>query len=340
MVRLYRNRKIKKMKTTTKFFMGIDVSKPYFDVALLVVEDHGKQPLRTGRFDNSVNGLKAFDKWLKTNRVPFDESTLLVIENTGIYHRPLWGYCSKKGLPIHIGNAAHLKWSFGLARGKNDKVDAERLCNYAHRHADELKATPTLDPVLLLLKDLMASRSKLLSQVNAIKSYIKELRGINDSDVQRILEQAHRTAIEGLAKSIKALEAQIKKTVSDNMAIKATYDLLVTVPGIGHLTATYIVCCTNNFLNKVNGKQLACYAGVAPFEHSSGISVRGRTKVHKMANKELKKMLHLCALSAIQAYPEFRDYYERKKAEGKHAMVILNAIRNKIILRAVAVVNN
>ena len=59
-----------------------------------------------------------------------------------------------------------------------------------------------------------------------------------------------------------------------------------------------------------------------------------------MANKDLKKMLHLCALTAIQHYPEFRQYYERKKAEGKHGMSVLNAIRNKFVLRAVAVINN
>ena len=59
-----------------------------------------------------------------------------------------------------------------------------------------------------------------------------------------------------------------------------------------------------------------------------------------MANKELKKMLHLCALSAIHYYPEFKQYYDRKRKEGKHSMSILNAIRNKIVLRVVAVVNN
>ena len=60
--------------------------------------------------------------------------------------------------------------------------------------------------------------------------------------------------------------------------------------------------------------------------------------MHKMANKELKKILHLCALTAIKNYPEFRCYYERKKAEGKHGMSVINAIRNKIALRAVAVI--
>ena len=51
-------------------------------------------------------------------------------------------------------------------------------------------------------------------------------------------------------------------------------------------------------------------------------------------------MLHLCALSAIRYYPEFKQYYDRKRKQGKHSMSILNAIRNKLVLRAVAVVNN
>ena len=59
-----------------------------------------------------------------------------------------------------------------------------------------------------------------------------------------------------------------------------------------------------------------------------------------MANKELKKLLHLGALSAKKNYPEFKAYYERKKKEGKHGMSIMNALRNKIALRAVAVINN
>lgn len=50
-------------------------------------------------------------------------------------------------------------------------------------------------------------------------------------------------------------------------------------------------------------------------------------------------MLHLCALIAVRYYPEFKHYYERKRAEGKHTMSVLNAGRNKIVLRAVAVVN-
>jgi tRNA uridine 5-carbamoylmethylation protein Kti12 len=102
----------------------------------------------------------------------------------------------------------------------------------------------------------------------------------------------------------------------------------------------YIICCTNNFICKITGKQLASYAGVAPFGNTSGTSIKGRDKVHKMANKDLKKLLHMGAISAITHYPEFRDYYERKVKEGKHEQSVINAVRSKIALRAVAVINN
>lgn len=140
--------------------------------------------------------------------------------------------------------------------------------------------------------------------------------------------------------SLKILEAEMAKIIVLNLELKTNYDLLITVPGVGHLTAIYLICCTNNFISKISGKQLACYAGVVPFEHTSGISIKGRNRVHSMANKDLKKMLHLCAMTAIRMYPEFQKYYERKKKEGKHSMCVLNAIRNKIVLRVVAVINN
>jgi transposase len=284
--------------------------------------------------------MKTLHKWLKKNKVSFDENSLLVIENTGIYHRLVWDYCSKHGLPLYIGNATHIKYSFGIARGKNDKIDSERLCTYAFKNADELKATPVLNPVFVKLKDMMTARSRLLAQQNSIKVYLKELKLSNSKETQQIIEQAHQAALEGLKQSLKTVEQQIQQMIQQDAAIKNNYELLRTVPGIGHLTAVYLICCTNNFICKITGKQLASYAGVAPFSNTSGTSIKGRDKVHKMANKDLKKLLHMGAISAITHYPEFKDYYERKVKEGKHEQSVINAIRSKIALRAVAVINN
>src|SRR3954469_1847442 len=330
----------KTMEKDVKSYLGMDVSKLWVDITLMRVVDHQKQPGTTERFDNTQAGMKALDKWLRKQQVSFDDNSLLVIENTGVYHRLIWQYCSTHGLPLHIGNATHIKYSFGIARGKNDKLDSQRLCTYALKNAEELKSTPALNPVLLQLKDLMTARSRLLSQYNNIKQYLGELKLSNTKAVQQALEQAHTAALEGIKASLKTVEEQIKLLIGQDAAVKHNYELLVSVPGIGYLRAVYIICCTNNFISKITGKQLALYAGVAPFGNSSGTSVKGRNKVHQMANKELKKLLHMGALSAIQHYEEFRAYYGRKVKEGKHELAVLNAIRSKIALRAVAVINN
>lgn len=327
------------MQQSNLFFIGIDVSKPWFDASLLEVKDHHKQPMITQRFDNTPAGIKTFHKWLVKHAVTFDKNSLVVIENTGVYHRLIWHYCSKYQLPLHIGNAAHIKWSLGITRGKSDVVDSKRLCTYAYKQADELKATPVLNPVFMQLKDIMTARSALVRQLHGMLNYLKELKSNHNPALQQVIEKAHRHAIDGVKKSIKNLEEQIQKIIVADEAIYKNYQLVKSVPGIGHLTAIYLLCCTNNFAGKPSGKQLASYAGVVPFEHSSGISIKGRPRVHKMANKELKKMLHLCALSVLKYSPEFKQYFDRKKAEGKNGMSVLNAIRNKLILRVVAVVN-
>lgn len=327
------------MKQIQKNYLGIDVSKSWFDCSVLVIKEQQKQPLITERFDNNPKGLKFFKQWLKIYGVSFDKNSLLVIENTGVYHRQLWAFCSKYNLQLHIGNAAHIKWSLGITRGKSDKIDSERLCLYCYKQADELQATPVLNPVFMKLKDLMSSRSRLVVQLHSTKNYLKELQYSNDKELLTMVSKAHKAAIDGIKKSITVIEQMIDKIIYEDALILRNYELIKSVPGIGHLTAVYIICCTNNFASKPSGKQLASYAGVVPFEHSSGSSIKGKSRVHKMANKDLKKMLHLCALTAIKYYPEFRNYFDRKKAEGKNGMAVLNAIRNKLILRVVAVVN-
>lgn len=327
------------MREERKNYLGIDVSKQWFDVSLLVVLNHVKEPILTDRFDNTITGMKDFKAWLKCKAVSYDENSLLVIENTGVYHRLIWSFCSTNNFQLHIGNAAHIKWSLGITRGKNDVIDSQRLCLYCYKQQDELKLTPLLNPAFMRLKDLMTSRSRLVAQLNSAKNYIKEIQCTNDKVLLTMLDKSHKAAIDGIKKSIIQVELMIEQIVQQDKNIYHNYQLIKSVPGIGHLTAIYIICCTNNFASKISGKQLGSYAGVVPFSNTSGSSIKGKNKVHKMANKELKKMLHLCALTAIKYYPEFKQYFDRKKAEGKNGMLVLNAIRNKLVLRVVAVVN-
>ena len=326
---------------TKKYFIGIDVSKHTLDVAFIIYNSAALSKPEWRQFANTPSGLKQMQQWLTGMQVPLSGETIVVIENTGIYHRLLWQFFSLLNVDVCIENAAQVKWSLGIARGKNDKVDSRRLALYAVRNADRLKPTPALHCSILPLKDLLMVRNKLIVQMRSLETILKELKQVSTSaNDTAALSRLLQPALKGLQQSLKHTEQKIKDVLKQDAAVYKTYKLLNTIPGIGHVTAVYLICCSNMFTLCSSGKQLACYAGVVPFDYQSGTSIKGKHHVHKMANKELKRLLHMCALTSIKNHKEFKDYYERKKQEGKHAMSILNAIKNKLVLRAFAVVKN
>ena len=77
------------MQREMKCFIGIDVSKLWFDVSMMISPQEGRGQIVRERFDNDVAGFKKLTLWLKGYKVPMDENTLVVIENTGIYHQEI-----------------------------------------------------------------------------------------------------------------------------------------------------------------------------------------------------------------------------------------------------------
>ena len=112
--------------------------------------------------------------------------------------------------------------------------------------------------------------------------------------------------------------------------------IVESVPGIGRVIATEIIVTTNEFKTINDPRKYACYAGVAPFEHSSGSSIRGKTRTSKKANLKVKSLLHMAAMVAVSYSNEMKEYYKRKVESGKNKMSALNAVRNKIVLRVFA----
>ena len=141
----------------------------------------------------------------------------------------------------------------------------------------------------------------------------------------------------------KAIDQQIDALIQADSRLKELFSWMVSVPGIGPVTATEILITTNEMQTICEPKKLACHAGVAPFEYQSGTSIRagppgGRTRVSHQARKRLKSLFHLGAMSVIQMKGEFQEYYQRKVSEGKNKILVLNAVRNRLIHRVCAVV--
>lgn len=126
--------------------------------------------------------------------------------------------------------------------------------------------------------------------------------------------------------------------VFEDEHIKKNYSEAFSLPGVGKLTALLLICFTKEFTMFKTVRQLSCYCGVVAFEYTSGKSVRGKPKVHFMVNKHLKKQFYMCALSSNAHHTEMKEYDQRKVEEGKNKMLVINNIRNKIIHRICACV--
>jgi transposase len=317
-------------------YSGIDVSKVTLDVTVYNL----KKESFYSKFTNNNKGHKELLSWLKANGAD-DTETLFCMENTGLYSRGLSLYLTSRSVKVWVVMPIMIKRSIGLQRGKNDKVDSLRIAQFAMKHYNDQEGSQQDSAAILELKDWLACRSRLIRQQLQLQQPINEFAAMGLTAQAKAMRIALSPALTGMLKSIKKVEQHIRTLIRNEQDLKKTHTLMVSVPGIGDITAWHLIAYSNGMKNFNNAKQLACYCGVAPFEHSSGSSIRGKTRVSQMANKQLKSLLHLGALTIIGCKKgEMYNYYERKVNEGKSKMNVINALRNKILQRVVSVVKN
>ncbi|MFN8315097.1 MAG: IS110 family transposase [Chitinophagales bacterium] len=135
----------------------------------------------------------------------------------------------------------------------------------------------------------------------------------------------NKLLIATLDKQITELEAQIEALIKQDEELQGTSATDTHYTGVGKVLSWMMISKTNGFKRFNNPRKMACYAGVVPFDYQSGTSIRYKPKVSVFADKELKKTLHMAAMSAIQIDNDLRTYYLRKVEEGKNKMCVLNA---------------
>ncbi|MFC0514556.1 IS110 family transposase [Mucilaginibacter angelicae] len=320
---------IKKRASKFTFFIGIDVSRDELDFTVL----KNNQFLSHQETRNSPEAINSFVLELKKLlgfRMP---KALFCMEDTGYYCNHLLYVLERKKAAVCLENALQIKKSLGITRGKDDKIDSQRIAMYAWKNRGEIRLWTPKRPAVILLGSLFRLRKRLQGVSLSLKVPLAE----QGTFVNRKLQQQHvsicRRSLEATKKDIERTDQAIDKLISSDDNIKRLHELITSVPCIGNITACLIIICTNEFRDIADARKFACYAGVAPFEKSSGKSVNKRRHVSFIANKEMKALLHICAMGTLRQQGEMKAYYDRKRLEGKPAMLVLNAIRNKLISR-------
>lgn len=318
-----------------QWFMGIDVSKGKLDITLLA----GCEKCHYTTIENSVESIRDYLKALKSSFKFSIQHCLVCMEHTGIYNAHVLEIAQQQKWKLCLESAVQIKQSGGLQRGKNDRVDSYRIALYAFKNQAFLKLWQPAREVITKLRKLSAMRSRLIAARKQLNQAIKEDKAFQDKDSTTLLEGCCRNSIDVMDQDIEKTEKAISNLIDEDEDLKKMFGIIESVPGVGRIVATIMVITTNEFKDIKDARKYACYSGVAPFEHMSGSSIRGKTRTSKKANLQVKSLLHMASLVAARYNKELNKYYERKVNEGKNKMSVLNAVKNKLLHRIFSCVN-
>lgn len=317
--------------------VGVDVSKMTLDVALY----QGVVDWKEGhiKVSNNKAGYKDLMRWLRSKGVK-KHRLRVCMEHTGLYAHDFRMWLESESIAYYMVDPGRMH-NFepplsikGIRQTKTDKADAFRIAIFCALFHESMTPSHLPSPAYFKLKRLLAER---LQYVNQSTMYKQQRRDVSlyDTVSARIRKEEE---LDSLRRHIRQTEADIRAIIDSDAAIKRNYNLLTSIIGIGLVVAVTTIVLTENFTAITDPRKYASYISIAPFPHESGTSVKGVTRVSKKGFKQAKADLSISILPVISLDAGIRAYWLRKKAEGKHTGVIMNAIKFKMVLRMFAVV--
>lgn len=301
-------------------FVGIDVSKRWIDIAVLSPNNTSAEHIRVS---NDVAAIFEFTKKLAVDL----HSVLFCMEDNGPYCHPFLEVVTPLSLHAWLENPLRIKRSLGLIRGKTDKLDSIRIAEYACRFQDKVILWKEEHPVVAALREMQTTRDLLIKIQTQLK--LSSVQG---------KEKYLKSPLKAIHESIKDLEKRMKALIRSDPRTKRQYQLLTSIPGIGPIVSVAMIVATHGFTRMTDPRKLSCYAGIAPFPHTSGTTMRSTPRISKIGNPKLKALLHIAAMRTIKNIPTLREYYDRKLTLGKNKMSVLNAVRNKVVAMMLSVI--
>jgi len=314
-----------------EIFIGVDVSKETLDVAVRGTKNHI-------RIANSSEGFKQLQAWLRSLGLSIVDCWL-VLEYTGGYEYRLVQFCQAKNITFTRVPGLEIKKSLGMQRGKNDKIDAMCIAEYGFERQQKLKPHKVCNAAITSLKQLLTQRRGFVKDRKAHEHRMKELLSMMEFKAGDMVIKYYKQAVDFAVRMIEKTEVAIMKIIQSDKSMSRNFELITSIPGIGNVNGWMTIAYTENFECLDDARKYGAYCGVVPYDHTSGKSIKGKSRVSHMANKSIKSDLSMAARASINHDPEMKQYYERRIALGKHHMAVINEVKFKLILRMFAVVN-
>jgi transposase len=313
-----------------ELYVGVDIGSETFTASIGKFEEKEGWRITANpmTFENDYDALNKFLSWLNENKAQA-HNCVVCMEATGVYGEALAYFMSTNGYKMVIEAPLKVKRTFDPEGHKSDPVDSRQIAEYAYRFFDELRPWKPKKEAIEQLKTLLTVREQLVEQRTAHKNANKAIK--RKMVRTPLAENVHEKSIEELTKHIKAVEKEIKRLIDDDPSSRDLHNLIVSVPGVGSILATFFVLTFYSAPEPFNPKALAAYIGICPYENTSGISRNKKSTSRRYGPSMMRRFLHLAAMSARTHCPKFQKYFLRKLAEGKPKQLILNNIKNKLV---------
>lgn len=314
-----------------QLYVGVDIAAATFTAAWLAPGGSPAAPLTRAQ---TPAGIAALRQRLAATAVA-PAATLVVMEATGNYWVALAVALHEAGYVVGVVNPlqAHHFAKARLRRAKTDDLDAQELA----RLAAQLRPAPWTPPPAvyhevrqrLVARDaLLTMRQQARNQRHALLQWPVVVAG-----VRRHLDEL----IADLDRRLADLEAEIAAALDDS-AWAESLACLTSAPGIGLVTAAWLLVGTLNFARAAGPAAATAYAGLAPMPRESGRTVRGRPRIGHAGNARLRTALYMATLSAARYNPAIKAFYQRLRAAGKPMKVARCAAARKLLHLAWALV--
>jgi len=306
--------------------VGIDVAKVKLDVAL-------KNPAgkwRTKVVANNSAGFEELRSWLAKQGV---SCAHVCMEATGVYWEAVAADLADHGFAVSVVNPALIK-AFGGASGvrtKTDEVDAKLISAFCADRAPQLWHPPSKS--VRRLRALVSRREALLDlrtqETNRLEVAVPD-------EVKKSIE----AVIAHLNEQVKQIERQIKKDIDDDPMLRVQRNLLDTIPGVGDKTISMFLSHYGGELRFEKTRQAVAFAGLDTKKHESGTSVKGKERLSKMGQSQIRRGVYMPAVVAMTKTTWGKAFSARLLAAGKPKMLVLGALMRKIVSIAYGVLKS
>jgi len=317
------------MKGILKQVLGIDVAQKELVVSLGRLDSHLSIECYASKvFSNSRKGFAELVKWVNKLTEP-SIAVRYVMEATGVYHEALAYFLADQGFEVSVVLPNKISNYFRTLEVKTitDKTASEAILRFGLERKLDLWKRP--NPTFKKLRQITRERDQLIGERTLVK---------NQLHAEMAEAEPNTTSLNRIRKRIEFLDIQ-EKEINKEISVlskkdehaKKSMKTIMSIPGVGLITAATVLAETNGFELIRNKRQLVSYAGLDVIEKQSGTSVRGKTRISKKGNRYLRKAMHLPALAAIRHEKRFKDIFTNLVSKHGIKMKAVVAVQRKIL---------